>query len=163
LARLRRSELARRAIACLGGLLLLSTLCPSAALHASPEPSPPAANPPREDLSNLLAHLDRELAEIDTLLASAHFHSVVSVAKLTRQLLSAREGQPELSTRRARLEVMTATAQVALGRRGVAQRSMMRALQAEPALSLDESTTSPKVLELLREARRHSDIGQAEP
>jgi hypothetical protein len=40
---------------------------------------------------------------------------------------------------------------------------MMRALQAEPALSLDESTTSPKVLELLREARRHSGLGQAEP
>jgi len=115
------------------------------------------------DLSDLLADLDRELVEIETLLASAHFHAVVSVAELTREMLSTHEGQPELNTRRARLEVMIATAQVALGRRVVAQRSMMRALQAEPALCLDERTTSPKVLELLREARRRSDIGQAEP
>ena len=136
---------------------------PWATPHASPEPSPPAVDRAHEELSDLLADLDRELADIETLLASAHFHAVVSVAELTRERLSTLGGQSELNTRRARLEVMTATAQVALGRQPVAQRSMMRALRAEPALSLDEHTTSPKVVELLREARRRSDIGQAEP
>ena len=129
--------------------------CPWAAPHASSETSPAAVDRAHEELSELLANLDRELAEIETLLASAHFHAVVSVAELTRELLSGHEGHPELKTRRARLEVMIATAQVALGQRAVAQRSMMRALYADPALSLDEGTTSPKVLELLREARRH--------
>ncbi len=157
-----RSARARLASACLG-CLLLSVAFPCAARHASPEPSAPAVDRAREDLSDLLAHVDRELTEIDALLASSHFHAVLSVAELTRELLSTLEGQPLLGTRWARLEVMTATAQVALGRRAVAQRSMMRALQAEPTLSLDERTTSPKVLELLWEARRRSNIGQPKP
>jgi hypothetical protein len=137
--------------------------CPWAAPHASPEPPPAAVDRAHEELSDLLADLDRELAEIETLLAAAHFHAVVSVAELTRELLSRHEGHPKLNARRARLEVMIATAQVALGQRAVAQRSMMRALHAEPALSLDGRTTSPKVLELLREARRRPDIRRAAP
>ena len=137
--------------------------CPVAAPHASPEPSPPVASRDGEDLSALLSDVDRELTEIDALLASSHFHVVLSLADGTRGLLNTLEGQPELATRRARLEVMAATAEIALGRRASAQQSMLRALQAEPALSLDERETSPKVLELLREARRRPEIGQPEP
>jgi hypothetical protein len=143
--------------------LLLSLACPSAALHASPNPFPAAADRADKDLSVLLAHVDRELAEIDGLLASSHFHTVLSVATSTRDLLNSVDGQLQLSVRRARLEVMVATAEIALGRRAVAQRSMMRALQAEPALSLDGRETSPKVMELLREAHRRSNIGPSEP
>ena len=44
--------------------------CPVAAPHASPEPSPPVASRDGKDLSALLSDVDRELTEIDALLAA---------------------------------------------------------------------------------------------
>jgi hypothetical protein len=58
---------------------------------------------------------------------------------------------------------MAATAEVALGRRDRAQQSMIRALRADPTLVLDEREASPKVLELLRTARRRTGIGEPKP
>ena len=108
-----------------------------------------------------LAQVDRELAEIDRFLATVHFHTALAVVGATRDLLDRFGEDPQLGARRARLEVMAATAEVALGQRTPARRSMERALRAVPHLSLDEREASPKLLELLREARLR--MGNAEP
>lgn len=79
-----------------------------------------------------LAQVDQEIAEIDRLLATAHFHTALAVAGATRDLLDRSGGDPQLGARRARLEVMAATAEVALGQRTPARRSMVRALRAAP-------------------------------
>ena len=55
--------------------------------------------------------------------------------------------------RRARADVVAATAQVALGRDDEARRSFERALAADPALRLDPATTSPKVRRAFDAAR----------
>jgi hypothetical protein len=110
-----------------------------------------------------LAQVDQELAEIDRLLTTAHFHTALAVLGATRDLLDRFGGDPQLGARRARLEVMAATAEVALGQRTPARRSMARALRAAPDLSLDEHEASPKLLELLREARRGTGSAEPEP
>ena len=107
--------------------------------------------------------MDQELAGIDRLLATAHFHTALAVAGATRDLLDRFGEDPQLGVRRARLEVMAATAEVALGQRTPARRSMMRALRAVPDLVLDEREASPKLLELLREARLRTGNAEPEP
>ena len=54
---------------------------------------------------------------------------------------------------RARLEVLAAIAQVALGDDAAARRSFGRALEAQPGLELDPGRTSPKVMRALEGAR----------
>lgn len=100
-----------------------------------------------------LERIDRELGEIEALLADAHFHTALGLADATRALLEPRDDDPARAARRARLELLTATAQVALGHRARARESLRRALVADPALELDERETSPKLVKLLREAR----------
>ena len=106
-----------------------------------------------------LAELDRELAEIDGLLATAHFHTVLALVIQSRGQLETLGPDAGLVERRVRLEVMAATAEIALGRRSQARRSLQRALGADAGLSLDEQATSPKVLSLLRELRRGNGPG----
>ena len=104
--------------------------------------------------------MDRRVAEIEALLATAHFRSALAVTQATRQEIETLAPHPELGSLRARLEVMSATAEVALGRRDQARQSLIRALEADPSLALDERTASPKLLDLLREARRHTGIAE---
>ena len=58
---------------------------------------------------------------------------------------------------------MAATAELALGKRKSARRSMDRALRADPGLRLDETQVSPKVVALLRDARRRAGLAEAAP
>lgn len=53
----------------------------------------------------------------------------------------------------AELDLVSASAEVAFGRREEALAYMRAALRAVPALSLEPSTTSPKIVRLLAEAR----------
>jgi len=135
--------------------------------HDRPRPEAAAATPSAggedEGTTARLAQVDQELAEIDTLLATAHFHTALAVVGATRDLLDRFEEDPQLGARRARLEVMAATAEVALGQRAPARRSMLRALRAAPELALDEGEASPKLLELLREARLRTGNAEPEP
>ena len=105
--------------------------------------------------------VEHELDRIAALVGAAHFHTALALTKSTRDLLGGLRDEPQLGAWRAHLEVMAATAEVALGQRARARQSMIRALHADPALLLDERETSPKVLEVLRAARRH--IRTAEP
>jgi hypothetical protein len=131
-------------------------------------PPPPALRPPRkpvevaeplveevpgeeEPLSRELADIDQQIGEIERLVREAHFRTALSVAGSTRELLDG-EGSA-LAARRARLEVLAATAEVALGDREAALASMQRALRSDPLLVLEVATTSPKVVAILEAAR----------
>jgi hypothetical protein len=132
---------------------LAALVCAAPASAQGPEPA--AAE-------GAFARADRELAEIDTLVATAWFQTALAVAKATRELLAQAEG-PEVAARVARLEVLAATAELALGRRAQARACLARALQADPGLALDPAETSPRVVALLREARRRQGLPLAPP
>jgi hypothetical protein len=168
-------------------VVFLPAACASLAAQASAAPpyaqepgeidrARPGAAPPEDSGSSVsaparddeageprLARVDQELAEIDALLATAHFRTALAVVGPTREMLAGFGQHPQLGGRRARLELMAATAEIALGRRDRARHSMIRALRADPTFILDERETSPKVLDLLREARRRTGIGEPKP
>ena len=54
---------------------------------------------------------------------------------------------------RAQLEVLAATAEIALGQEEAARESLERALRAEAGLSLDPAVHSPKLIHLLESVR----------
>jgi hypothetical protein len=133
---------------------------------ASPATPPPAArarDPGSKAAAARLATLDRRLGEVDSLLAGAYFETALSLADSTRGLLEAGAGSPAQASRRARLEVMAAEAEVALGRPTRARRSLERALSANPDIELDEALTSPRLLELLPAARRRVGLAGRRP
>jgi hypothetical protein len=84
---------------------------------------------------------------------SAQFEQALATAPALRARL---ERAPAGGTRTsliAQAEVLTATAELALGRSDAADASLRRALAADPALALDAATTAPKVLRALAAAR----------
>ena len=147
-------------------LALLPIYCsmpaPSATADAVYPPSPGETGPPGHT-PDPLVQLDRELAEIDVLLATAHFHTVLALASKSRGQLDTFGPGAGLAARRVRLEVMAATAEIALGRREQARRSLQRALGVDARLVLDEQATSPKILSLLRELRGGNGLGVQRP
>ena len=96
------------------------------------------------------SEVEREIAEVGDLVARAHFRTALSLVSSTRELLDA---APARSAERARLELLAATAEVALGRRNAARASLARALEADPDLQLDPAETSPKLVALWAEVR----------
>jgi len=121
-------------------------------------PAPAAAKPTfdveaqlegeRSESPEITALLDRCEAE----LRGARFEQALASAEEARELIEAREG-PGGDRGRARLEVASATAYVALGQNDAALESLERALVADPDLELDPALTSPKVLAVFRAAR----------
>jgi hypothetical protein len=107
--------------------------------------------------------VEGRIDEVDALLARAHFRTALGVARTSLGRLDALGPAPHPDARRARLELLAATAEVALGRREAARQSLIRALVADPGLALDAGETSPKVLELLREARLRTGIEEPKP
>jgi hypothetical protein len=104
--------------------------------------------------------LERWVAEIEALVADAHFHTALVLAQTAREEAD-RRAEDRASAdalaparARARLELLAATSEIAIGRRAAAARSMRRALRADPELRLDEAEASPKLVELWRRARR---------
>jgi len=132
---------------------------PEAEAPAAPEPQDASPAPARRDFSAL----DAELEEIARLVEEAHFRTALAVAAATRTWLDRQGHDAAAEERRARLEVLRATAALALGRRGEARARMASALAADPDLSLDERRTSPKVVALLRELRARPAVGAPGP
>lgn len=167
---------ARRRIWTLGartglGCAVLSLACtPAAAQPGDPAALAPGSGDVRPAVPEAqkrpdprLAALDRRIDEVDRLLARAHFRTALGLARNTLGSLDASGVVLSPDTRRARLEVLAATAEVALGRRTAARESLGRALRADPALELDPEQVSPKVLELLHEARVAGGGEEAKP
>lgn len=118
-----------------------------------PLPSLPDVRTRHSEHSELLGRVDEALDEIERMIEDAYFRTALGMVETGRGRLDELGLLSALNPRRARLEVLAATAEVALDLRIKAMGSMRRALRADPGLTLDERRTPPKVYALLREAR----------
>jgi len=100
------------------------------------------------EVAEIAALIDRCEAE----LRAARFEQALASAAAARDRIDARKVAGD-GPNRARLEVASATAYVALGQNDAALESLERALVADPDLELDPALTSPKVLAVFRVAR----------
>lgn len=114
----------------------------------SPAPATPAAVPPPD-----WTRTDAALGQAEARIRGADFESALADAERVRRDLQPKASAPGAGERRARAEVLAATAEVALGRDDAARRSFERALAANPKLILDPATTSPKVRRVFEAAR----------
>jgi len=109
-----------------------------------------------------LAEVDRRIDQIEKAIGEAYFQTALALTRSAQELLDPLAADPaQVAPRRARIEVLAATAEVALGHRAQAREHLVRALQADPTLSLDERDTSPRLLALLPEARRRAASAEA--
>ncbi len=106
-----------------------------------PVQRPPAPQPPAPDWKRLDTALDTAEAR----LRDADFETALASAERLRRDLGKTPPATGLGERKARAELVAATAEIALGREDAARRSFERALAANPALDLDPATTPPKV------------------
>ncbi len=110
--------------------------------------------------AELSSRVDDLLHKAEELARAAHFEEALDYAERARQLL--REGSQASSSlreRRVRIEVVSATAQLALGDEAAARQSFARALAVNPALELDPVSTPPKLRRALENIRRE-EVGQ---
>jgi hypothetical protein len=122
----------------------------------------PPHEPPVQDLARarLLEETEQMLDETEGLLRAARFEAAMAGATEVRTQLEGLADDDELRARRVRLEVLAATAQIALGREGEARESFGRALAARPDLELDPTKTSPKVIRVLDAVRAAREDGE---
>jgi hypothetical protein len=112
---------------------------------ATPVPTPSRAT------AALGAEVDALLTETANHVRAARFDAALDSAQRARSDLTGLPGRAR-RPRSARLEVWAATAELALGRDADARASLARALDADPSLRLD-ATTSPKVRRALEDVR----------
>jgi hypothetical protein len=122
--------------------------------------TPPVASPP-------LAHtpdwspIDAELGAAEAQVRGARFQQALLTADQIRSKLGSIEDVPGAILRRAQLEVLAATAQIALGHNEAARESFQRALAADPELELDAGSTSPKIRRVFETVR--DEFGSRNP
>jgi tetratricopeptide (TPR) repeat protein len=125
----------------------------------SPDPPPaprsiaPPVSAPAPSRSTDWSPIDAELGEAQALVFGARFDQALEAAERIRPKLAPVEDAPGASQRWTRLELLAATAQIALGYYEDAQASFERALAADPAFQLDTVSTSPKVLQVFEAVR----------
>jgi len=90
------------------------------------------------------------LAEAQQALRQARFEEALARVERARAELPAEAGLRET---RVSLEIVAATASLALGREGDARASFERALDEDPSLELDPASHAPKVYRLFRSVR----------
>ena len=116
----------------------------SVGLAGAASPSPSAEPAVRLDT------LESIVDAVEQLVREARFHTAIGVARTAQGWSEAANDTPQLRAPYARLEVLAATAHVALEQHERARDRLRRALALDPDLSLDEQNTSPKLLEVLR-------------
>ncbi|MDJ0866734.1 MAG: hypothetical protein QNK03_11545 [Myxococcota bacterium] len=126
----------------------VTTSPPLVAVASEPAPAPIPA-PRVVDWSAI----DAEIEQADELLFEARFRQALDLIARARDRVEGRNGDSGAAPRRARVEVLAATAEVALGDTEAAHRSFRRALAADPGLDLDPRATPPKVLRAFEAAR----------
>jgi hypothetical protein len=115
---------------------------------AAPDPGDQAAA-----RLGLLASIDVQLDEGEQRLRQAHFGAALEAAVRARRRLDRMRDGEDLRQRWVRLEVLSATAQLALGDERAARASLARAIEAQPDLVLDPMKTPPKVMRALELTR----------
>jgi hypothetical protein len=123
-------------------------------------PASAAGGPPAPAMRDLGA-LERAIDDIGRRVVTADFQGAISRAEAARSWAGDVPRSPDALQARAELEVLLCTAQVALGDRSGAQRSMQRALYVWPLLVLDDRTTSPRVLDVFRAVHGARAAGRA--
>jgi hypothetical protein len=100
--------------------------------------------------------IDAQIAAAAGHLNQARFRAAAELADLARARLARFSAAPAVRERRARLELVSASARVALGDADEARNSLERALAADRELSLDTKSAPPKLLRLFEEARERA-------
>jgi hypothetical protein len=100
-----------------------------------------------------LGRVDEGLARIEERILAARFRDALELAEPARARVRALDASAASQARRIRLEVLCATASVALGRDDDAREGFARVLALEPAFRLDPLRTPPKVQRALEAAR----------
>jgi tetratricopeptide (TPR) repeat protein len=99
------------------------------------------------------AGVDAQLGSAALQLEQARFESAAGLADLARARLARLPAAPAVRERRVRLELVAATAHLALGELQEAGDCLQRALQARPDLTLDPAVSPPKLQRLFNEIR----------
>jgi hypothetical protein len=100
--------------------------------------------------------IDAKIEAAEALVQGARFRQALETANQIRPTLASIEDAPGASLRRTQIEVLSATAQIALGRHQAAHESFERALAADPKLELDAGSTSPKIRRVFETVRGES-------
>jgi len=108
-----------------------------------------------------LVAVDGMIQDTEQRFRSARFEETLEEARKARSLLIPLRAQPGAAERRARIEVLSAMAEVALGRDAAARASFRRALAADPGLTLAPGEVSPKILRVFEETRDQVVVRQA--
>ncbi len=127
-------------------------------IRVAPRPRP---KPPDDALAaaqrRLLDRVESLLAETEDRLRRARFEAALESAGDARSRLALVSDPNARRAREARLEVLAATAQLALGEDVAARESLSRAIAADPELELDPMKTSPKVIRALAAVRAQQE------
>jgi len=126
-----------------------------ARLEVAPSPADRAAARRR-----LLAAVGAELDDGELRLWQARFEAALEAAVRARQRLDRMRTGEDLRRPRVRLELLSATAQLALGDERSARESLTRAIESQPDLVLDPKQTSPKLMRALEAARLDAERSQ---
>ena len=105
-----------------------------------------------------LESIDASIGEIQQAVLRAYFRAALEATDSLGGQLRA-SPRPDVRERRAKVDLLAATALVALRRTREAELRVSRALDAMPELELDPAYTPPKVLRLVRQARMTSPRG----
>jgi hypothetical protein len=117
--------------------------------------TPPVAAPPAADLPGW-SPIDTKIGETEALVRGARFEQALVQARRIRPALASIESTPGGNLRRTQLEVLSATAEIALGQLQAARESFVRALAADPGLELDAGSISPKIRRVFEAVRGES-------
>lgn len=117
--------------------------------------TPPVAAPPAADLPSW-SPIDTRIGAAEALVRGARFEQALAAAERIRPTLASFESAPGGTRRRSQLEVLSATAEIALGHLQAARESFERALAADPGLELDASSISPKIRRVFEAVRGES-------
>jgi len=132
----------------------------AAPVALSPAPAGDDEDERAAQRERILADIEARLGEADALLRQAQFEAALAEARDVRARLDRMRRGPDLRALRVRLELLAATAQIALGDDEGASESLVRAVGLQPDLALDPRHTSPKVMRALEAARA---VAEARP
>lgn len=101
----------------------------------------------------LLEVVELHLGRAEEHLRQAHFREALDAGEEARARLDAMRRADDLAAPRIRLELLSATAQLALGDPQAARASLARALAIDPEFTPDPMRTPPKLMRAFRAAR----------